>query len=159
MGCVISREASSGVDSESKGEKKDLSVESKRKVDDVVVPKVDSETIEVHDGGGEAKKEENGHGGQRPPRGERRRSKPNPRLGNLPKQSRGEQVAAGWPPWLTEACGEALNGWIPRKADTFEKIDKVRFLFPFSFSGKSGCCYCCLLCKNDVVEIVYENFT
>ncbi|XP_068318219.1 probable serine/threonine-protein kinase At1g54610 [Pyrus communis] len=125
MGCVISREASSGVNSESKGKRRDLSVESTGKVDDVVVPKVDSKTAEVHVGGGEGKKEENVHGGEKPPRGERRRSKPNPRSGNVPKQSRGAQVAAGWPPWLTEACGEALNGWIPRKADTFEKIDKI----------------------------------
>ncbi|TQD70169.1 hypothetical protein C1H46_044294 [Malus baccata] len=125
MGCVISREASSGVNSESKGGRRDLSVESTGKVDAVVVPKVDSKTADVHVGGGEGKKEENVHGGEKPPRGERRRSKPNPRSGNVPKQSRGAQVAAGWPPWLTEACGEALNGWIPRKADTFEKIDKI----------------------------------
>ncbi|KEH24541.1 cyclin-dependent kinase [Medicago truncatula] len=54
-----------------------------------------------------------------------RRSKPNPRLSNPPKHLRGEQVAAGWPSWLTAVCGEALTGWIPRKADTFEKIDKI----------------------------------
>jgi cyclin-dependent kinase 12/13 len=54
-----------------------------------------------------------------------RRSKPNPRLSNPPKHLHGEQVAAGWPSWLTAVCGEALTGWIPRKADTFEKIDKV----------------------------------
>ncbi|XP_028945951.2 probable serine/threonine-protein kinase At1g54610 isoform X1 [Malus sylvestris] len=125
MGCVFSREGSSGVDSEPKGQRRDLSVESARKVDDVVVQKVDSENAEVHVGGGEGKKEENGHGGEKPPRGERRRSKPNPRSGSVPKQSRGAQVAAGWPPWLTEACGEAINGWTPRKADTFEKIDKI----------------------------------
>lgn len=139
MGCVISRESSSGVESESKGVKKDLSVESNRKVDDVVVVKVDSEAHvggEVPVGGSEAQKEENGHESQRPPKGERRRSKPNPRLSNLPKQAWGEQVAAGWPPWLTAVCGEALNGWIPRKADTFEKIDKVCFLFPLSISRK-----------------------
>lgn len=54
-----------------------------------------------------------------------RRSKPNPRLSNPPKHLHGEQVAAGWPSWLTAVCGEALTGWIPRKADTFEKIDKI----------------------------------
>ncbi|CAN1348089.1 Probable serine/threonine-protein kinase At1g54610 [Linum perenne] len=61
------------------------------------------------------------------PRGERRRksSRPNPRLSNPPKHIHGEQVAAGWPPWLSAVCGEALNGWIPRRADTFEKIDKI----------------------------------
>ncbi|KAL6132604.1 hypothetical protein ACLB2K_064844 [Fragaria x ananassa] len=128
MGCIISRETSSGVETETKGVRKDLSVESSRKVDDVVVAKVDSDIQvggEVSVGGGEAQKEENGHGSQRPPKGERRRSKPNPRLSNVPNKARGEQVAAGWPPWLTAVCGEALNGWIPRKADTFEKIDKI----------------------------------
>ena len=46
-------------------------------------------------------------------------------MSNPSKHWRGEQVAAGWPSWLSDACGEALNGWVPRKADTFEKIDKV----------------------------------
>lgn len=59
------------------------------------------------------------------PRGERRRSKPNPRLSNPPKNIHGEQVAAGWPAWLSAVAGEAINGWIPRRADTFEKIDKI----------------------------------
>lgn len=37
----------------------------------------------------------------------------------------GAQVAAGWPSWLTNVAGEAIKGWIPRKADSFEKLDKV----------------------------------
>uniref|UniRef100_A0A803KPI4 Protein kinase domain-containing protein n=2 Tax=Chenopodium quinoa TaxID=63459 RepID=A0A803KPI4_CHEQI len=59
------------------------------------------------------------------PRGERRRSKPNPRLSNPPKNVHGEQVAAGWPSWLSAVAGEAIDGWVPRRADTFEKIDKI----------------------------------
>lgn len=43
----------------------------------------------------------------------------------IPKSIVGEQVVAGWPSWLAEVAGEALNGWLPRKADTFEKLDKV----------------------------------
>lgn len=58
-------------------------------------------------------------------RGEKRRSKLNPRLSNPTKNLHGEQVAAGWPAWLSAVAGEAINGWIPRRADTFEKIDKV----------------------------------
>lgn len=54
-----------------------------------------------------------------------RSSKPNPRLGNAPKHIHGEQVAAGWPSWLSAVAGEAINGWTPRRADTFEKLDKV----------------------------------
>lgn len=71
---------------------------------------------------------------KKPSKGDRRRStKPNPRLSNPSKHWRGEQVAAGWPSWLSDACGEALNGWVPRKADTFEKIDKVFFTKAFAF--------------------------
>ncbi|XP_020234680.1 probable serine/threonine-protein kinase At1g54610 [Cajanus cajan] len=122
MGCVISREVSSGIISEGK-EEKNLSGES-NKVDEVSTSRAEGNEVEAQKG--EKEKEENGgDDGVRQPKGERRRSKPNPRLSNPPKHLQGEQVAAGWPPWLTAVCGEALNGWIPRKADTFEKIDKI----------------------------------
>lgn len=66
------------------------------------------------------------------PKGEKRRSsKPNPRLSNPPKHLLGEQVAAGWPSWLSAVAGEAINGWTPRRADTFEKLDKVRAYIVF----------------------------
>ncbi|KAF7817862.1 putative serine/threonine-protein kinase [Senna tora] len=113
MGCVISREVSSGIISE------------KRKVDEVSARSV---TEDEDQNGGNQKEEKGDDEGievVQKARGERRRSKPNPRLSNPPKHLRGEQVAAGWPPWLTAVCGEALSGWIPRKADTFEKIDKI----------------------------------
>lgn len=38
----------------------------------------------------------------------------------------GAQVVAGWPSWLTAVAGEAIKGWVPRKADSFEKLDKVQ---------------------------------
>lgn len=50
-----------------------------------------------------------------------------PSMGSLPRALEGEQVAAGWPSWLVMVAGEAIKGWIPRKADTFEKLDKVLF--------------------------------
>ncbi|XP_039040110.1 probable serine/threonine-protein kinase At1g54610 isoform X2 [Hibiscus syriacus] len=37
----------------------------------------------------------------------------------------GEQVAAGWPAWLVAVAGEAIKGWIPRRANSFEKLDKI----------------------------------
>ncbi|MBA0711782.1 hypothetical protein Golax_010929 [Gossypium laxum] len=37
----------------------------------------------------------------------------------------GELVAAGWPSWLVAVAGEAINGWIPRRASTFEKLNKI----------------------------------
>lgn len=43
----------------------------------------------------------------------------------VPKGERGAQVLAGWPSWLTAVAGEAINGWIPRRADSYEKLDKV----------------------------------
>ncbi|RCV13823.1 hypothetical protein SETIT_2G376800v2 [Setaria italica] len=47
------------------------------------------------------------------------------RLRSLRKSLEGEQVAAGWPPWLSAVAGEAIQGWIPLKADSFEKLQKV----------------------------------
>lgn len=48
-----------------------------------------------------------------------------PKLSNPPKHIEGEQVAAGWPAWLSAVAGEAIKGWIPRRADSFEKLDKI----------------------------------
>lgn len=35
---------------------------------------------------------------------------------------RGQQ---GWPSWLLDAAGDAIQSWTPRRANTFEKIDKI----------------------------------
>lgn len=101
-----------------KGGESDLAVSGRRE-------KVAVENAGAREGGGEV------HGGDQEQkdgtvrrRGERRR-KPNPRLSNPPKNVLGEQVAAGWPSWLSAVAGEAINGWTPRRADTFEKIDKI----------------------------------
>lgn len=47
------------------------------------------------------------------------------RLGNLQKYVEGEHVAAGWPAWLSAVAGEAIHGWVPLRADSYEKLDKV----------------------------------
>ncbi|KAF8369420.1 hypothetical protein HHK36_032565 [Tetracentron sinense] len=47
------------------------------------------------------------------------------RLGNLQKYVEAEQVAAGWPAWLSAVAGEAIQGWVPLKADSFEKLEKI----------------------------------
>ncbi|KAK1565072.1 hypothetical protein Q3G72_018109 [Acer saccharum] len=47
------------------------------------------------------------------------------RLGNLHKYIEGEQVAAGWPAWLTAVAGEAIQGWVPLRADAYEKLEKI----------------------------------
>lgn len=36
-----------------------------------------------------------------------------------------EHAAAGWPSWLASVAGEAVKGWLPRKANSFEKLNKV----------------------------------
>lgn len=36
-----------------------------------------------------------------------------------------EQTSAGWPSWLSTAAGEAIHGWVPLRADSFEKLEKV----------------------------------
>ncbi|KAH9619709.1 hypothetical protein KSS87_007106 [Heliosperma pusillum] len=155
MGCVFGkerltlegREKSDG--SGEKTGKEDLGGESGRKG---VLPEVgvvsslgvgkegENGASELSDGGKEEEEEdrkggENGEeGGEdeegkvakiQKSRGERKRSKANPRLSNPPKNIHGEQVAAGWPSWLSAVAGEAINGWVPRRADTFEKIDKI----------------------------------
>ncbi|KAI3808652.1 hypothetical protein L1987_24609 [Smallanthus sonchifolius] len=36
-----------------------------------------------------------------------------------------EHVAAGWPAWLSAVAGEAIDGWIPLKSDSFQRLEKV----------------------------------
>jgi hypothetical protein len=51
---------------------------------------------------------------------------PPPRLGNLPRRCvEGEQAAAGWPSWLSAVAAEAVQGWVPLRAECFEKLEKV----------------------------------
>lgn len=46
------------------------------------------------------------------------------RFGNLHKVE-AEQIIAGWPSWLSAAAGEAIHGWLPLRADSFEKLEKI----------------------------------
>lgn len=48
-------------------------------------------------------------------------------IGSIPKAMEGEQVTAGWPAWLVAVAGESIRGWVPRRADSFEKLDKVSY--------------------------------
>ncbi|KAF8401550.1 hypothetical protein HHK36_012492 [Tetracentron sinense] len=128
MGCVFGREVSSGSGVGSEVQEKEREVEKQRNLTSVSsgrklqVTGTKVESTEIQNGGDlkDEKREES----QRF-RGERRRSRPNPRLSNPPKHVHGEQVAAGWPSWLSAIAGEAIKGWTPRRADTFEKLDKI----------------------------------
>lgn len=44
---------------------------------------------------------------------------------NMNRQAEAEQIAAEWPSWLSNVAGEAVQGWLPLKADSFQKLDKV----------------------------------
>lgn len=39
--------------------------------------------------------------------------------------SESELVAAGWPSWLTAVAADAIDGWVPLKADAYERLDKI----------------------------------
>jgi hypothetical protein len=52
---------------------------------------------------------------------------------SMPHGSKGEQGAAVWPAWLSSVAGEAIKGWVPRRAELFEKLDKVSFLIDHFF--------------------------
>ncbi|CAN1844426.1 Probable serine/threonine-protein kinase At1g54610 [Linum perenne] len=51
--------------------------------------------------------------------------KKHPAWGRVPKDLEAEQVAAGWPSWLVSVAGESIKGWVPRKASSFEKLDRI----------------------------------
>lgn len=71
----------------------------------------------------------------------------------------GAQVVAGWPSWLTAVAGEAIKGWVPRKADSFEKLDKVydqSLILPISIRNislllKTISCFCFGMTHLDVL--------
>lgn len=39
--------------------------------------------------------------------------------------TQGAQKAAGWPSWLTSVASEAIQGWVPRSADSYEMLNKI----------------------------------
>jgi len=57
----------------------------------------------------------------------------NLRVGLAQRSVEAEQNAVGWPPWLTAVAAEAIQGWVPLKADSFQKLEKVitEILFMF----------------------------
>lgn len=135
MGCVFGREAPSPSPSLVAGlevrEEKDFPAANGQK-SQIAVAKAETVVEEVRNGG--EKLEKKGDRNQRP-RGERRRGRPNPRIGNAPKSVHGEQDAAGWPSWLSAVAGEAIKGWTPRRADSFEKIDKATLSLSHCYLG------------------------
>ncbi|KAL6856911.1 hypothetical protein ACP4OV_018293 [Aristida adscensionis] len=66
-------------------------------------------------------------GAEQEPRsgGVRSEAEAKPRIRDVPNGVQAEHVAAGWPRWLTEVAAEAVRGWQPRRAESFEKLDKI----------------------------------
>ncbi|XP_018510439.1 probable serine/threonine-protein kinase At1g09600 isoform X2 [Brassica rapa] len=48
-----------------------------------------------------------------------------PRMSRIGNGDRTAKVVAGWPSWLVSVAGEALNGWLPLSADSFEKLEMI----------------------------------
>lgn len=44
---------------------------------------------------------------------------------SLPNGIEGEEIAAGWPSWLTSVAAEAIQGMVPRRAESFKKLKVV----------------------------------
>ncbi|KAA8540643.1 hypothetical protein F0562_024438 [Nyssa sinensis] len=42
-----------------------------------------------------------------------------------PKPVYGLKTIQGWPSWLSAVAGDAIKDWTPRRANTFEKLDKI----------------------------------
>ncbi|KAL2333898.1 hypothetical protein Fmac_015111 [Flemingia macrophylla] len=57
----------------------------------------------------------------------------------------GKHVAARWPSWLATVAREAIKGWLPRRADSFEKLDKVKCYMEQLFRGLDHCHNCGVL--------------
>uniref|UniRef100_A0A7N0TL72 Protein kinase domain-containing protein n=2 Tax=Kalanchoe fedtschenkoi TaxID=63787 RepID=A0A7N0TL72_KALFE len=45
--------------------------------------------------------------------------------GSIPKALHWDKDAPRWPSWLLSVAREAVKGWVPRHADTFERIAKI----------------------------------
>lgn len=130
MGCVFGKQVSGRpVGREERKKEEDSRVVSKKaeREEEVVRNGSNSQRmdVEVAVEEEEEKKAEEEAAAAAKARAKRRSSRPNPRLSNPPKHVHGEQVAAGWPSWLSSVAGEAISGWTPRRADSFEKIDKI----------------------------------
>ncbi|OWM74119.1 probable serine/threonine-protein kinase At1g54610 [Punica granatum] len=115
MGCVFGKEVPSRKPVERRVDRE--AGREDRNAEEVRSVKAEAAAAEARNGVGDNRRRKE-EGNVRP---RRRSSRPS----NIPKHVQGEQVAAGWPAWLSEVAGEAINGWTPRRADSFEKLDKI----------------------------------
>ncbi|KAK4759211.1 hypothetical protein SAY87_022342 [Trapa incisa] len=120
MGCVFGKEAPSRKPVERRGERGEERKEDRGAEQETGAAKAEVTAAEVRNGGGDDRRRKEGR-----EEGNVRSSRRSSRPRNLTRHVQGEQVAAGWPSWLSDVAGEAITGWTPRRADSFEKIDKI----------------------------------
>ncbi|CAK9313991.1 unnamed protein product [Citrullus colocynthis] len=151
MGCMCSRDSSEPEDSNHKESEKDLNKSSVQLVapspskrEDMLLEIQLSRQASKPNGGSVHKAKANGgsvHRAKEDDESENKSikaAKPNNdnasgggkqpdifRLASLSKGAEAELVMAGWPSWLASVAGEAIKGWVPRRADSFEKLDKI----------------------------------
>lgn len=67
----------------------------------------------------------------------------------------------GWPSWLVAVAGDAIKDWTPRRADTFQKIEKVIINASYMYNCFSAMYYvfmgykvimCQLCCINECLD-------
>lgn len=136
MGCLLTKEAASPPTASTLGRRRRRDKE--RPAALVASGRKSQAALSRIDAAGEADDHVRTEDAERPdghPLTRRRRKKLDPRSSNLPGHEKSEQLAAGWPSWLSNVAGEAIKGWTPRRADTFEKIDKASFHFFFFFAS------------------------
>ncbi|XP_038980960.1 probable serine/threonine-protein kinase At1g54610 isoform X1 [Phoenix dactylifera] len=126
MGCAFGKDASPAPSSASVRRKKERTarpVASDRK-SQAALSKIETAVVDAPAAAAAVRAEKAERLAGERPHG-RRRQRADPRLGNPPGHIHGERVAAGWPSWLSIVAGEAIKGWTPRRADTFEKLAKI----------------------------------
>ncbi|XP_008804581.2 probable serine/threonine-protein kinase At1g54610 isoform X2 [Phoenix dactylifera] len=120
MGCAFGKDASPAPSSASL--RREMGRASSRK-SQAALSKIETAAVDAPAATRAEERERADQKGERPHR--RRRQRADPRLGTPPGHVHGEQVAAGWPSWLSTVAGEAIKGWTPRLANTFEKLAKI----------------------------------
>ncbi|RZC51902.1 hypothetical protein C5167_020332 [Papaver somniferum] len=122
MGCLFTKEKT--LPSSTTSTRVDLEVKQ-----EVVSSEIITEKVEVENG--EKLVEEEKQQPKPPPKTEKKKSsKANTSTSKLsstlPKNVYGSgQLVGGWPAWLSAVAGEAIKGWTPRRADSFEKLCKI----------------------------------
>lgn len=119
MGCVLGRAAAGRGGNEAAAEPP--RAETSRKVEQRPNSLAEAaEVVGVWSGRAEEEGSAAGAGDEAAPKPARERRRARSSLRGYPGVS-----GSGWPTWLTDAVGDAIQGLAPRRADTYEKLDKV----------------------------------